>query len=221
MIVLVGPWVVYNNTRFEELTFISTNDGLALAASNCEPVYHGRDIGLTSYLFAPDGSPPEVRAGAEFCIEHPDPPGDQSEVSRFYRARALDVIGDNLAWQPVVMAARVGRVWNGFRPLDMVWYNEGEDRERWATRAALYAFYPVAVAAVLGARVLRRQRRGRDLLLLLVPVAVVTIAAAITYGQARYRAAAEPALVVLAAAAIDHWIARPRRTRGGTRPQVS
>jgi 4-amino-4-deoxy-L-arabinose transferase-like glycosyltransferase len=208
IVVLLGPWVAYNNSRFEEFTLISTNDGLALAASNCDPVYHDRNIGLTSYLFAPEGSPPEVRASAHYCIEHPDPPGDQSEVSRFYRARALDVIRDDLAWQPIVMSARVGRVWNLFRPLDMIWYNEGEDRESWATRAALYSFYPVALAAILGARTLRRRRddRGaRDLLVLLAPIVVVTIAAALTYGQARYRSAAEPALVVLAALAIASW----------------
>ena len=36
---VVGPWVLYNVSRFKEPTFISTNDGLALAGSNCAPVY--------------------------------------------------------------------------------------------------------------------------------------------------------------------------------------
>src|SRR5207248_1467341 len=69
-IVVIAPWVGYNVSRFRDPTFISTNDGLALAGSNCSRVYSGHSIGLTAI------DPPNA------CIDtaHP-PPGDQSQVS--------------------------------------------------------------------------------------------------------------------------------------------
>ncbi len=217
----LAPWVVYNNARFDRPTILSTNDGLALAASNCLPVYGGDTIGLTLYDAAPVDAPPEEKASDRYCIENPEPPGDQSEVSAVYRSRALRIMRDHLDQQPAVIAARVGRTWNVFRPFDMVWYNEGEDREPWATRAAIWSFYPIAVAAMAGAFVLRRRDRssgaqsgfGR---ILAVPLVSVTIASALTYGQARYRAVGEAALVVLAAVAVDACVS----ARGARRADV-
>ncbi len=217
----LAPWVVYNNARFDRPTLLSTNDGLALAASNCLPVYGGDTIGLTLYDAAPIDAPREEKESDRYCIENPEPPGDQSEVSSAYRSRALRIIGDHLDRQPAVIAARVGRTWNLFRPFDMVWYNEGEDREPWATRAAIWTFYPVAAAAIAGAFVLRRRDRSADSRsgfgrILAVPVVSVTIASALTYGQARYRAVGEAVLVVLAASAIDAFIS----ARGARRTEA-
>ncbi len=208
--VVLAPWVLYNTVRFEEPTIVSTNDGLALAASNCDPVYYGSGIGLTSYDSAPPDAPGAVKASGRYCVEDPPPPGDQSEVSRAYRSRAVRYVRSHWSRVPLVVAARVGRVWNVYRPFDMVWYNEGEDREPWATRAAIWTFYPIAGAAIAGAVSLRRRDR-RTLAVLLVPLVTVTLGAALTYGQARYRAAAEPAIVLLAALAIARE-AEPGRT---------
>jgi 4-amino-4-deoxy-L-arabinose transferase-like glycosyltransferase len=197
-LVVLAPWVVYNTARFAEPTFVSTNDGLAIAASNCDPVYYGPGIGLTSYEAAPPGASAAERARGRWCIEDPPPAGDQSQVSKAYRERAWRYVRSHTRRVPLVVAARVGRVWNVFRPFDMVRYNEGEDREPWATRAAIWTFFPVALAAAGGAA--RRYRLDRrSLAVLVAPLVVVTVGAALTYGQARYRAAAEPALVLLAA----------------------
>ena len=35
-VLVVAPWVVYNLSRFDQPVFLSTNDGLALAGSNCD-----------------------------------------------------------------------------------------------------------------------------------------------------------------------------------------
>ena len=86
-VIVVAPWVVYNLTRFEERTFVSTNDGVALAGSNCDPVYHGAGIGLTSF------EPTVPR-------RHVPPPGDQSEVAKVYRNRAREYVEDNLDRAP-------------------------------------------------------------------------------------------------------------------------
>jgi 4-amino-4-deoxy-L-arabinose transferase-like glycosyltransferase len=203
-LVVVMPWVVFNLSRFEEPTLISTNDGLALAGSNCDPVYRGAGTGLTSY---------DASAG---CVDDPPPPGDQSEVSRIYRERALDYIDEHFGRAPVVALARVGRTWSLFRPADMVDYNTGEGRETWVTRLGIVVFYPTLVAAAAGVALLVRRRAFWNCWILLVPIVTVTVGSAVTYGQTRFRAAAEPSLAVLAAlalVALVHRVLQAQRDR--------
>jgi len=186
---LIGPWVVFNLARFEEPTFLSTNDGIALLGSNCDGVYSGPDTGLTDLT----------------CLRG-NPRGDQSVDSKIYRDRAFDYIGEHTGRAVVVSVARVGRTWSVFRPFDMLEYNEGEARERWVTALGLVFFYPLVVLAVFGIVVMRRQR---DVLWpLLVPVVIVTIASAATYGQTRFRVPAEPSLIVLAAVGLAALLSR-------------
>ncbi len=191
--VVVGPWVAYNNVRFDERTTISTNDGIALAGSNCERVYYGGGLGLTSL------DPP--------CIDHPHPPGDQSVVASVYRKRTFDYASDHLRRVPVVVAARIGRTWGLYRPGDMLSYNLGEGRERWVSELGMWSYYPLLLLAVAGGASLAR-RRFASLWPLLVPAAVLTIGVAVTYGQTRFRAAAEPSIVVLAAVAVSALLGR-------------
>lgn len=197
---VVGPWVLYNLSRFEDTTFVSTNDGLALAGSNCDHVYSGGAMGLT-YLQPP-------------CIDAVPPPGDQSQVSAAYRSRAMHYMRDHASRVPVVVAARIARTWGLFRPRDMLVYNIGEGRERWVTSIGMYTYYPFAFAAVVGASLLARKRRGQ-LWPLLVPAIAVTAGVAITYGQTRFRAAAEPTIVLLAGVALvaaRDWFRSGRNT---------
>ena len=193
--VLIAPWVGYNLARFEEPTYLSTNDGIALLGSNCDSVYFGDGIGLTDLK----------------CLG-PNPRGDQSVDSKIFRDRAFDYIGEHKKRAVLVAFARVGRPW------DMVSYNKGEGREGWVTTLGLVAYYPLLIAAVGGWVVVRRRRRRSWPLL--VPALVVTIASAATYGQTRFRVPAEPTLVVLAAIAIAAVVARdwPARRKQPARP---
>jgi 4-amino-4-deoxy-L-arabinose transferase-like glycosyltransferase len=199
--VLIAPWVGYNLVRFDEPTYLSTNDGIALLGSNCDSVYFGDGIGLTDLK----------------CLG-PNPRGDQSVDSKIYRDRAFDYIRDHKKRAVLVTFARVGRTWSLFRPWDMVSYNKGEGREGWVTTLGLIAYYPLLIAAVAGWVVMRRRRRRSWPLL--VPVLIVTIASAATYGQTRFRVPAEPTLVVLAAVAIAAVVARdwPARRKQPARP---
>lgn len=196
-VVVVGPWVGYNMSRFKDPTFVSTNDGLALAGSNCDHVYFGSATGLT-FLEPP-------------CIDDPSPPGDQSQVSAVYRDRAFDYMGDNPGRVPIVVAARIGRTWSLYRPFDMFYYNLAEGKERFSNIAALVVYYPLAVLAIAGGWILVRRRRGL-LWPLIVPAVTVTIGVGLTYGQTRFRAAAEPSIVVLAAVVLaaiwNRWSSR-------------
>jgi 4-amino-4-deoxy-L-arabinose transferase-like glycosyltransferase len=187
--VLIAPWVGYNLSRFDEPTYLSTNDGIALLGSNCDSVYYGNGIGLTDLK----------------CLG-PNPRGDQSVDSKIFRDRAFDYIRDHKKRAVLVAFARVGRTWSLFRPWDMVSYNKGEGREGWVTTLGLIAYYPLLIAAVGGWVVMRRRRRRSWPLL--VPALIVTISSAATYGQTRFRVPAEPTLVVLAAVAIAAVVAR-------------
>jgi 4-amino-4-deoxy-L-arabinose transferase-like glycosyltransferase len=186
-LMVIGPWVGFNLARFHDRTFISTNDGIALAGSNCDSVYYGSGVGLTAIT------------GPRACIDSPPPPGDQSQVATTYRKRAFHYIRTHLRRLPLVIAARIGRTWSLYRPLDMVAFNEGEGREAWVTRLGLVAYYPTLVSAVGGAVVMLKRRARRALWVLLVPALAATIGAAATYGQTRFRSAAEPSLAILAA----------------------
>ena len=71
----------------------------------------------------------------------------------------------------------------------------------WVTRAAVLAWYPLAILALIGAVALRRKR------IVVYPLGVVLltvlITTAIAFGTSRYRAAAEPAICILAAVGIS------------------
>jgi 4-amino-4-deoxy-L-arabinose transferase-like glycosyltransferase len=187
VVIVVGPWVGYNLSRFKDPTFVSTNDGLALAGSNCDHVFYGSAIGLT-YLQPP-------------CIDIPEPKGDQSQVSSIYRARAFDYIKDHEKQLPLVVLARIGRTWSVYRPTDMLLFNLAEGREHFAILAGIIAYYPLAALALVGGFFLARRKRGL-LWPLLIPAIAATVGVALTYGQTRFRAAAEPSIVVLAAVAV-------------------
>jgi 4-amino-4-deoxy-L-arabinose transferase-like glycosyltransferase len=187
---IVTPWVGYNLHRFHDSTFVSTNDGIALAGSNCRNVYYGKAIGLTAIT------------GPDACIDYPPPPGDQSQVEKIYRTRALHYMRTHLRRLPLVVAARIGRTWSLYRPLDMVSFNKGEGRESWVTRLGLLVYYPTLLFAIAGSIAMWRRRARRALWVLLVPAIAVTVGVAATYGQTRFRAAAEPSLAILAAVGV-------------------
>ena len=189
------PWWALNAQRFAHPVLFSTNEGLTYIGANCDSVFDpAGGIGFWDLQCAYD-------AGA--------PPGlDQSELSRFWRDRAFEYIADHRDEVPMVMGARVGRVWGVFRPFDMVWLNQGEGREPWASRLGIWTWWITAPLAAAGAVVLLR-RRTLVFPLLVLPV-LVTGVAAWFYGIVRFRTPAEVAAAVLAAVALVAVVDRLR-----------
>jgi len=200
MFIVIGPWVGFNLARFQDPSFISTNDGLTLAGANCDPVYYGTGTGFWDLD----------------CAANP-PPGDQSVAANALRRRGLHYAKTHLSRVPVVLLARVGRAWNAFRPLDAVTLNTGEDRETWVSRLGLVVYYPTMAFAIGGAVVLWRRRARAALWALVVPAVIVTLNTMVTYGIPRFRAGAEPALALLAAVGA---VALVRQYRDRTRAEV-
>ncbi len=96
-----------------------------------------------------------------------------------------------------MVAARVGRLWDLFKPgqtTALDWWIEG--RGRAPSWIALFAYYAMLPFAIYGLVIMRRRRI--PILPLLAIALVATLAAAITFGVTRYRAPAEVALVLAA-----------------------
>jgi 4-amino-4-deoxy-L-arabinose transferase-like glycosyltransferase len=193
-VVAVAPWVVNDLGRFEEPVFLSYGSGSVLQGANCDATYGGERFGYWDGTCNPltlrRGEDPSVEAGRR-------------------RERALDYIGDHLDEVPVVVAARVGRLWGVFRPIQTARDNQFEGRPFWASIAGLVMYVPLVGFAFGGVVVLAR--RKVPLVPLLAPVVIATLTAAAFYGLIRFRVPAEISLVLLAAVAIDAvWLGAAR-----------
>jgi 4-amino-4-deoxy-L-arabinose transferase-like glycosyltransferase len=184
-VAILVPWTLFNLVRFEEPVLISTNDGLTIIGANCEDVYHEPALGLWSLQ----------------CAQRIPVSGDQSEISRIYRAEGVRFIRANRDRIPIVVVTRVARVWSAYDPAGMTWYNQGEGRSSWASNLGVASFYVLAPTAIAGAVILRRRRT--PMWPLAATAVIVTITAAAFYGLVRFRIPAEVAIVVLAAVTID------------------
>ena len=47
-VVVIGPWIVFNASRFDRPILLSTNDGTALRGASCDSVFYGPETGLWS-----------------------------------------------------------------------------------------------------------------------------------------------------------------------------
>lgn len=207
-LVLVLPWTVRNYVRFDELVPVSTNVGSALDGANCPEMYDGPFKGLWRY------SPncfegflqPELAAGNEASAaeEH------RAEGLRYARQHAGEV--------PGVMAVRWLRTFGFHDTARQVRFEALEWRKaRWQT-LGMRTYWALLPFAALGALVLVRRRPGRPahedsrprVWPLLSTVVLVSLTTALTYGNQRFRIAAEPALLVFAATGITFLLRRLR-----------
>lgn len=192
-VLVVGPWVGRNLAAFGDTTLLSTGEGPVLAGANCAATYAGRQLGSWN----------------QTCSMPVATSPDQSIDSARQSAAGQRYLRHHLGRLPVVVLARVGRLWDVYEPFQMVHYDVGEGRPVPASFAGLYAYYLLMAAGVVGVVSLRR-RRLRVWPLLAV-AGLVTVVAATGYGLVRFRAEFEVALVVLAAAGVDAVWRRLRR----------
>jgi 4-amino-4-deoxy-L-arabinose transferase-like glycosyltransferase len=196
---LVGPWVVRNLTTFDEPTYLGTGFGLVLAYGNCDQTYSGELLG---YWYDQCG------------YNEYKPRTEESVVDLRAREKGVDYLRDHLSRLPVVVAARVGRVWSVFRPAQNVeldaFYERRGTAESWAV---LVAYYAMLVLSIAGLVVLRRRRIP---IFPYVAIALsVTITVALSFGITRYRAPVDVVMPLLSAVAIDAFL-RWRRNAPGT-----
>ena len=194
---VLSPWVGRNLSTFTNRTYISTGTGLVLLGANCPQTYSDNDLGLWSAQ----------------CAQSVKSKGDESVQSSRDAHAALDFVDHHLGQVPIVVLARVARLWDLYRPVQMAQVEAGEGRPLWASLAGLgvyYALFPIALAGIV---ILRRRRISQWFLL--APAGVVTVVSGLFYGLVRFRAPFEVCLVVLAAPAIVLLVS----ARRGRRPE--
>ena len=218
---LTVPWAARNWIEFDRPTALSTNEGGLLAGANCDRAYRGELIGTWPCFpvaaIGPENCNREYYReilGEDSCYPAPRPGRERNEavISARLRKRALNYASDHAGRLPAVASVRFLRTWELWDPRD---HAELEaffaDRSRRYNRWAQWSFYVMALLATAGAVVLRRRREPLRLLLAL-PL-LVSVVVALTYGATRFRAAAEVALVVLAAVALHALAQRAAAAR--------
>lgn len=203
-VAVISPWTIRNLQAFEEPVPLAYGAGYVMKIGNCDKTYGGTFLGYWHITCAYQGSTePDLSVG---------------EVRA--REEALDYIGDNLDRVPVVMAARVGRLWHAYRPAQGADFDVlFERRGRFPTDAGLWMFYGFVPLAAAGAWSLRR--RPATLVAVGSLIVSATVSAALAFGITRYRIAGDVALVVLVGVGAD-WLLRrlgPDRSTA-TRPVV-
>jgi 4-amino-4-deoxy-L-arabinose transferase-like glycosyltransferase len=210
-LLVMMPWVVRNLTTFDQPVLLSTGFGITLASANCPITYHGDLLGWWSIN----------------CVGG-KPKGDVSELDKAYRDRGFDYIKGHLSRFPVVVAARIGRMWELFHPGSPwgdIHFNQKinldyiEGREIIASRIALAQFYILVPLAIGGAVILWR-RRVTIAPFVALPI-IATFAGVIAFGNTRYRAPAEIAIVGLSAVAADAILAALLRRWRRDRPPTA
>lgn len=195
---VAGPWVARNLVSFDRPATVSTGGGFVLEIASCDATFEGDQLGYWSAT----------------CDRTSWEPGDETATEAAKRATGTAYVGEHLDRLPVVVAARVGRLWDVWRPNESVVLNDVfERRGRAPSWWAIRVWWAVLALAVAGAWALRRRPA------LLVPFAAVavttTVAAAASFGITRYRTGLEVATAVLAAIGVDAvvawWVARGRR----------
>jgi hypothetical protein len=200
-VVVMGPWVVRNLTTFDEPTVLGTGFGSVLAYGNCDATYSGSLLGYWSDQCSLKDYPPQL---------------EESRVDLLARHKGTDYIKDHLSRVPIVVAARVGRVWDVFRPTQNVHLNSFFERRgdaaSWAVLVGYYLMLPFAI----GGLVVMRRRRVPIFPMIAIAVSV-TITVALSFGITRYRAPVDAVLPVLAAVALDALWRRRGRAPAETR----
>ena len=204
-ILVMGPWVVRNLTTFEEPTIFGSSFGIILAYGNCDATYHGSHLGYWD----------------DACsLKDYSPKLEESVVDKLARQKGLDYIKAHKGRVPVVVAARVGRLWEVFRPTQNVQFNEDiEQRGHVTSWAILVSFYLLIPFAIAGLVIMRRRRI--PIFPMVAIAASVTITSALAYPITRYRASFDAIVPVLAAVAIvTLWQRRRNDTEPGQVPDA-
>jgi hypothetical protein len=142
-------------------------------------------------------------------MANPPPLGDESEWELYWRKRALTYIREHQRRVPIVVAARIGRMFAIYRPIQGVRLDEYvEIREPPLSRLGLWMYGFLVPAACAGTWLVRR--RGLPVSPVVGAFLVVVSTAALAFGVTRYRASFDSVLVPAAAvgiAAVLRWCA--------------
>lgn len=198
---VTAPWIAYNLARFEQPVLLTGNLGGTLAGASCDSVWYGARTGWWGCETATTASDEGVR-DREL----------RAAAARYWRAHT--------ARAPLVVAARVGRLWGLYAPRQTAELDAFE-RDARAVAPWLLVGYGIAVVlAAVGVIALHRERTFVAWWWALAGTATLTAAA--FYGSWRFRVPADVGLAALAGVGLARLSARlsvSSRLRGAARAQ--
>ncbi|MCE2854801.1 MAG: glycosyltransferase family 39 protein [Ilumatobacteraceae bacterium] len=193
LIGFLSPWVAFNLNRFDETVLLSNGLDIVIPTDNCESTYSGP---LVAYWDIECAQNAIDRAEGAF------PNSDESVVNAEIRRIGVEFIKENKRRAIEVAVLRELRIIGVYKPLQQIrldHFPEGKDRNlavlSWMN---YYAILPFALAGIL-----MTYRRSRvTALVSSTPIFTALLAVAISAGITRYRAIADPMLIMFAAFAL-------------------
>lgn len=181
---VIGPWIVWNQIRFDGPALISTNDGLTLAGANCDSTYFG-DVGGWDIWCAYETEIPEGF--------------DAAQASALMRDEGLAYWRENLDRYPVVAAARLARVFSVGFIGSTAEAATAEGRPVLLSHIGSLQYWAMLPLAFIG---LKRRTNALQRVVLLGAVPLVALVALVANAYVRFRVPMEVGLVTLAALGI-------------------
>jgi len=198
---VVAPWTIRNARAFHAVVPVSNNVGSVARGANCDLAYRGQYRGLWVTGVGDADGLSSVDPGNRCFSGFPIRPGvDEAAAAAELRSQGLRYVRDHAGAVPGVMLARLGRTFGVYRFDQQTGFESLEGRTIVWQRRGTRAFLLLAVLAVVGAVVL--VRRKRPVWPLAAMILAVVLTSMLTYGNQRFRASAEPAVVLLAAVAV-------------------
>jgi 4-amino-4-deoxy-L-arabinose transferase-like glycosyltransferase len=185
-LVVLAPWTIRNYHVFHRPVLIATEGGETLRGANCQPAYHGKNIG-------------SWQSG---CVHFGGTGNEAKELDKLGH-QGVSYAAHHATRVPLVLVARLARTWG-------VWpfFQVPEGRKAWVMHIGVVVFFLLLPFAVLGLLELRRRRAPTWVIV--TPFVMVTISTLLSYGSLRFRHLAEISLVVLAGVGIEAWLTRRR-----------
>ena len=201
LVLVLLPWTVRNLVAFDgQVVPLSNNSGSVAQGANCDAAYSGQFKGLWVTNVSLDGNDADAaRAGcfAGFPITQDR---NEAEAAAQLRSDGLSYTRHHLGQLPGVMAVRLGRTFGLTQFQQQQNFAGAEGRNVLWDGRGTRGFQLLALVGIAGLVISSvRRTRSWERWLLVVPPAAVVVIVAFTYGNPRFRAAAEPAVVVLAA----------------------
>lgn len=190
VLVPVGAFAAYSSARMDALVLTTSNSGNMLTGANCGSTYYGNLIGAWDHG----------------CASNLEPGEDEPEWAAAARARGFDYAREHAKRLPLVIPARILRVWGLWDPVQSAHLEVFETRNiPW--QIVGWVYHLVVLCAAVGGTVIARRRRLTIAPMIAVVLGVV-VTAALSNGNQRFRLAADPLVAIGAAVCVTVVAAR-------------
>ena len=205
-LIVLAPWLIYNNLRFEDPVTLSAAPGSVMMAGSCDEAWSGEAMGFWAVCFDTRELWDELEAELPGSTVRGDSRVlyDESVLDSFNRKHALKYTAENWERFGIVAVARMGRSLELFKPGHSLRLNDQvEGRWEEPSTFGLGFYYGLLPLTIIGGTVL--WRRGVRLTPLLSMWPTIMGVSAITFGLTRYRVPIDIAMMAMSAVAVA-WL---------------